>query len=34
MKKINDSFGGYAIYLRKSRADAEAETRGEGGNTC
>ena len=30
MKKINDSFGGYAIYLRKSRADAEAETRGEG----
>ena len=29
-EKINDSFGGYAIYLRKSRADAEAETRGEG----
>ena len=29
-EKINDSFGGYAIYLRKSRADAEAEARGEG----
>ena len=29
-EKINDSFGSYAIYLRKSRADAEAEARGEG----
>lgn len=29
-EKINNSFGGYAIYLRKSRADAETEARGEG----
>ena len=29
-EKINDSFGGYAIYLRKSRADVETEARGEG----
>ena len=27
---INENFGDYAIYLRKSRADAEAEARGEG----
>lgn len=29
-KKYNDTLGEYAIYLRKSRADAEAEARGEG----
>jgi len=29
-EKFNEILGEYAIYLRKSRADAEAEARGEG----
>ena len=29
-EKFNNVIGEYAIYLRKSRADAEAEARGEG----
>ena len=29
-EKFNEALGEYAIYLRKSRADAEAEARGEG----